>query len=72
MISVCHGDITYESSDAIVCPANNFLQFHGGVAACILRRGGKCIKEQTEAILAEKIMIPTGTVEVTDAGRLKS
>jgi O-acetyl-ADP-ribose deacetylase len=45
VISVCHGDITYERSDAIVCPANNFLQFHGGVAACILRRAGKCIRE---------------------------
>ena len=71
MVSVCHGDITYEKSDSIVCPANNFLQFHGGVAACILRRGGKCIQEETDAILQEKIMIPTGTVEVTGSGRLK-
>jgi hypothetical protein len=42
-ISVCHGDITLEQSDAIVCPANNFLQMHGGVAACILQRGGRSI-----------------------------
>ena len=71
MISVCHGDITYEKSDSIVCPANNFLQFHGGVAGCILRRGGKCIQEEADAIVQEKIMIPTGTVEVTGSGRLK-
>ena len=37
-----------------------------------MRRGGKCIMDETKAILAEKIMIPTGTVEVTGAGRLKS
>ena len=69
-IAVCKGDITTESTDAIVCPASSFLQFHGGVAACILRRGGKCIMEETEDIIAEKIMIPTGGVEVTSAGRL--
>jgi O-acetyl-ADP-ribose deacetylase (regulator of RNase III) len=31
-LSVVQGDITQEESDAIVCPANNFLQFNGGVA----------------------------------------
>jgi putative ATPase len=72
MISICQGDITYETSDAIVCPASHFLEFHGGVGSCILRRGGKSILDQTEAILKEKIMIPTGTVVVTDGGRLKS
>ena len=71
-LSVVYGDITNEESDAIVCPANNFLQFHGGVAACILESGGKCILEEAEEILAEKRIIPTGSVEVTGAGRLNS
>lgn len=70
-LSVCHGDITYETSDAIVCPANNFLQFHGGVAACILKRGGKSIIDETEHIVKENIMVPTGSVEVTGSGRLQ-
>ena len=44
-LQVCLGDISLEQSDAIVCPANNFLQMHGGVAACILQRGGRSILE---------------------------
>ena len=71
-LAVVHGDITNEESDAIVCPANNFLQFHGGVAAAILSRGGKCIMEEAEDIVAEKLIIPTGTAEVTSAGRMDS
>lgn len=69
-VEVCKGDITTESTDAIVCPAGNFLNYDGGVAACILKRGGKCIAEETDDIVAEKKMIPTGGVEVTTAGRL--
>ena len=72
MLSVVHGDITLEEADAIVCPANNFLQFHGGVAAAVLRRGGKEILEEADEIVAEKLMIPTGNVEVTTAGRMNS
>jgi O-acetyl-ADP-ribose deacetylase (regulator of RNase III) len=43
---------------------------HGGVAASIVKKGGKCILEYTEDIINEKIMIPTGTVAVTEGGRL--
>jgi O-acetyl-ADP-ribose deacetylase (regulator of RNase III) len=42
---VVSGDITNEESDVIVCPANNFLVMHGGVAASIVKKGGKCILE---------------------------
>lgn len=72
LLSIVHGDITLEESDAIVCPANNFLQFHGGVAAAVLKKGGKCIMEEADEIVQEKLMIPTGSVEVTSAGRLSS
>ncbi len=71
-MAVIHGDITFEESDSIVCPANNFLQFAGGVALSVLTKGGKCIKEEAEDIVSRKIMIPTGTVEVTTAGRLQA
>lgn len=71
-LSVCHGDITYETSDAIVCPANNFLQFHGGVAASILKRGGDSIIDETLLIVKENVIVPTGNVEVTSAGQLES
>lgn len=71
-LAVVQGDITQEESDAIVCPANNFLQFNGGVAEQILKVGGKCILEEVEDIIQEKIMVPTGTVEVTLAGRMRA
>ena len=69
---VVHGDITNEESDAIVCPANSFLQFNGGAAACILKAGGDTISEEAELIVSEKLMIPTGSVEVTSSGALNS
>ena len=71
-MSIVHGDVTLEESDAIVCPANNFLQFHGGVAAAVLKKGGKCIMEEADDIVMEKLMIPTGSVEITTAGRMSS
>ena len=37
-----------------------------------MKKGGKCILEEVEDILKEKMMVPTGTVEVTLAGRLSS
>ena len=55
-----------------MCPANNFLQFHGGVAASILKRGGESIFDETQLIVEENVIVPTGNVEVTSAGLLKS
>lgn len=70
VLKVSHGDITQDPSTAIVCPANNFLDFNGGVAATIIRKGGSCIMEEAEDIIDEIVMLPTGCVEVTLAGRL--
>ena len=35
-LKIAQGDITMDPSTAIVCPANNFLDFNGGVAAAII------------------------------------
>lgn len=59
-----------DPSTAIVCPANNFLDFNGGVAAAIIQNGGNCIMEEAEDIIDEIVMLPTGCVEVTLAGKL--
>lgn len=64
------GDVTDESSTAIVCSANPFLDINGGLVDYIVHKGGVCIKEECEDIIDQRIMIPTGSVEVTLAGRL--
>ena len=40
ILKIAAGDITQDTSTAIVCPANNFLDFNGGVAAAIVAKGG--------------------------------
>ena len=40
ILKIASGDITMDPSSAIVCPANNFLDFNGGVAAAIIQNGG--------------------------------
>ena len=69
-LKIAAGDITQDTSTAIVCPANNFLDFNGGVAAAIAAKGGNCIMEEAEDIIDEIVMLPTGCVEVTLAGKL--
>lgn len=70
VLTIAQGDITEDPSSAIVCPANNFLDFHGGVAAKIIQKGGQCIMEEAEDIIDEIVMLPTGGVEHTLAGKL--
>lgn len=43
------GDITAESTDAIVNAANKHLQHGAGVAGAILRRGGQVIQRESDA-----------------------
>ena len=48
-IQLVRGDITAETTDAIVNAANAYLQHGGGVAGAILRRGGPGIQQESEA-----------------------
>ncbi len=48
-IQVVHGDITEETTDAIVNAANEHLAHGGGVAGAIARKGGASIQEESNA-----------------------
>ena len=67
-IVLVKGDLTEMDTDAIVNAANNDLQHGGGVAGAILRKGGKIIQEESNAIGS----IPVGGAAITCAGRLKA
>jgi O-acetyl-ADP-ribose deacetylase len=68
VIRVVQGDLTLAETDAIVNAANSQLQHGGGVAAAIVRRGGRIIQEESDAAG----FVPEGEVAVTGGGDLKA
>lgn len=48
-LQLVQGDITAETTDAIVNAANGHLQHAGGLASAILRRGGQVIQQESDA-----------------------
>lgn len=52
-VQLVHGDITAETTDAIVNAANTHLQHGGGVAGVISRRGGRAIQLESDAWVQE-------------------
>lgn len=69
-ILIRQGDITEESSDAIVNPANELLQHGGGAAAAISQRGGPIVQKQSYEIIDKIGILPTGKAVITDSGNL--
>jgi len=67
-IILMEGDLTEMETDAIVNAANNDLRHGGGVAGAILRKGGKIIQEESDAIGT----VPVGGAAVTSGGNLKA
>ena len=67
-IVLMEGDVTEMETDAIVNAANNDLRHGGGVAGAILRKGGRIIQEESDAIGS----IPVGGAAVTSGGNLKA
>jgi O-acetyl-ADP-ribose deacetylase (regulator of RNase III) len=67
-ILLVEGDLTEMETDAIVNAANNDLRHGGGVAGAILRKGGKIIQEESDAIGT----VPVGGAAVTSGGNLKA
>ncbi len=49
VLALDHGDLTEAHVDAIVNAANSSLSHGGGVAAAIVRRGGRIIQDESDA-----------------------
>ncbi len=66
------GDITTESTDAIVNAANPGLMGGGGVDGAIHRTGGPAIVEECMKIVARQGRLPVGNAVITSGGRLRA
>jgi O-acetyl-ADP-ribose deacetylase (regulator of RNase III) len=65
-LRLVYGDITERNVDVIVNAANSYLKHGGGVAAAIVRKGGKIIQKESDKIG----FVPVGSSVITIAGRL--
>jgi O-acetyl-ADP-ribose deacetylase (regulator of RNase III) len=68
ILQLIKGDITRLEVDAIVNAADSSLRMGGGVAGAILRRGGKSIQDECDAIG----YCPVGGAVMTTGGNLKA
>ena len=65
-LRLIRGDITERNVDAIVNAANSYLNHGGGVAAAIVKKGGRIIQEESNKIG----YLPVGNAVMTTAGKL--
>jgi O-acetyl-ADP-ribose deacetylase len=66
LLRLIQGDITERKVDVIVNAANSYLFHGGGVAAAIIRKGGKIIQEESRKIGFVKV----GKSAITSSGNL--
>ncbi len=68
ILELIRGDITEQSTDAIVNAANSKLQLGAGVAGAIRSKGGAKIQAECDRIGGT----PVGTAVITGGGKLKA
>jgi O-acetyl-ADP-ribose deacetylase (regulator of RNase III) len=71
-IALIQGDITEQSTDAIVNAANSSLMGGGGVDGAIHRAGGPDILDECRQIVSRQGRLPTGQATITTGGKLKA
>ena len=71
-LSLVHGDITGQATDAIVNAANSGLMGGGGVDGAIHRAGGPAILEECRRIKEQIGRLPAGKAVITTGGRLQA
>jgi len=71
-LSLVQGDITRQSTDAIVNAANSSLMGGGGVDGAIHRAGGPAIVEECKQIVSQQGRLPPGQAVITTGGNLRA
>ena len=69
-LTLIQGDITKQTTDAIVNAANSGLMGGGGVDGAIHRAGGPTILEECKQIIAKQGRLPAGKAVITRDGNL--
>jgi len=67
---VVRGDLLKQPVEAIVNAANGHLAHGGGVAGIISRAAGPALQAESDALVAARGPLPTGSAVVTTAGAL--
>ena len=71
-VSVYQGDISKETADVIVNPANEGLKHSAGAAEAIVKAGGQSIQDESDEIMKKRYYdLKPGEVMVTKAGNLQ-
>jgi O-acetyl-ADP-ribose deacetylase (regulator of RNase III) len=70
VLRIGQGDLTEETTDAIVNAANEHLAHGGGVAGAIRRRGGEVIQKESRRWIETHGRVATGRAALTGGGNL--